>query len=213
MQRVCAKGPTTAGIDIYQGNLIHDLSELSKHVSYAYLKAFEYHVDPKFSIRWPAMKQTGVIRGAYDFFHPSKNPIVQADTFLKIVGPLESGDLPCALDWESTDGLPAKADCDAAYAWLDYVEKATKKTPVIYTGPSFMHVLFTVTKDLRFSRFPLWIANYGVVCPTVPEPWTNWTFWQGGQSPILGMAAPVDRDYFNGSLDDLKTFIHRSNLS
>lgn len=212
MIRVCAKGVTTPGIDIYQGNLISDVNELKTHVSYAFLKAYEYHVDPKFTSRWSAMKTAGIIRGAYDFFHPGKDPIAQADAFLKIVGPLDAGDLPCALDWESTDGTPAKSDCNAVYTWLEYVERKTGKTPIIYTGPSFMTVLYQATKDLRFSRFPLWIANYGVSCPSVPDPFKDWLFWQGAAKPIPGMQAPTDADLFNGSLDDLRAFIRRSAL-
>jgi len=62
--------------------------------------------DPQFATNWAAMKQAGVVRSAYHFFHSTDDPIVQADHLLSVMGPLEPGDLPPSLDLEVTEVLP-----------------------------------------------------------------------------------------------------------
>ncbi len=211
MKQVCAKAAVTRGVDMYHGDAIRDINEVKTFANYAYLKAFEYTADSLFLSRWKAMKTAGIIRGAYDFFHPSRDPVLQAERFLKLITDLEPGDLPPSLDWESTDGIPSAKDRESAYAWLLHVEAATKKTPIIYGAPYFLNDV--VQFDNRFARFPLWIAHYGVKCPLVPSPWKTWAFWQGSESSAVpGMSGACDTDVFNGDLGDLKNFISRSNI-
>lgn len=203
MVKVCAGGTTIKGIDIYRGDMITDINLVKGFgIKYAFLKAFEYKVDDRFKSRWENMKTAGIIRGAYDFFHPSRDPLAQADAFLNIVGPLQKGDLPMVLDWESTDGVPSTSDKNAALSWLGRVQQISKITPIIYTAPYFADAL---KLDSRFKNYPLWIAHYGVKCPLVPAPWTNWQFWQGSESAhVPGIRDLCDLDLFNGSLDQLK---------
>ena len=210
MITVCAKGPVTAGIDIYHGDQINDAGKLMPQVQFVYMKAFENVADPAFSSRWDLMRRINMIRGAYDFFHPAKDPLAQASSFCGVVGQLQDGDLPCALDWESTDSTPSETDRTKALTWLNHVEAVTKKTPVIYCSPYFAQAL-SLTEE--FARFPLWVAHYGVKCPLVPAPWNNWTFWQSGESAkVSGMLNACDIDQFNGSLADLKAFIAKSKV-
>lgn len=212
MIRVCSTGPLVKGIDIYHGDLISDVTLLKPAgIQYAFLKAYEASVDPRFATRWASMNAHGIIRGAYDFFHPGNDPVAQADAFLKTVGPLGAGDLPPVLDWETTDGAPVGNDREAGYAWLTHVMSATKRTPMIYCGPYFANDL---KLDSRFAQFGLWIAEYGPSCPLVPAPWKNWNFWQSTDSGrVPGISAPCDTDVFNGSLTDLQAFIAASHVS
>ncbi len=209
LQTVCPKGPVTRGIDIYHGNYVEDFKQVAAHgIEYVWLKAWEYHIDDTFKTRWATLKTDGIIRGAYDFFHPAKDPISQANSFLNVVGHLDAGDLPCALDWEVTDGVGIADDQKAALKWLEYVERATKKTPIIYMSSSFMPL------DQRFDRFGLWVANYGVTCPHVPNRRQSWDFWQSSESGrVPGMRGMSDTDVFNGDLAALKAFIAKSNIA
>lgn len=208
LQQVCPSGDTTPGIDIYHGNYIEDINQvIATGVKYAYLKAWEYTLDPSFKSRWEAMRNHGIIRGAYDFFHPAKDPIAQAMSFLATMDSYLPDDLPMALDWEVTDGMTITTDCDNALKWLAYIEQKTGKTPVIYMSSAFMPL------DERFARFGLWVANYNVKCPHVPTGRAGWNFWQGASANLMpGMRGPVDTDVFNGSLDDLKAFVANSKL-
>lgn len=202
MKTICAQGPVVKGIDIYHGDMISNIGLVKAGIEYAFLKAYEKTIDSKFKSRWVAMKTAGIIRGAYDFFHPNINPLTQANAFLNIVGSLEVGDLPCALDWESTDGVPSATDRANALIWLQHVEQSTGVIPIIYTGPYFADAL---KLDSRFGRYPLWVAHYGVSCPLVPSPWVNWTFWQTSESgSVPGISGHCDKDVFNGTLDQLK---------
>lgn len=209
MQTICAAGPLVKGIDIYHGDYIRDVQRvISSGVKYAFLKAWEYSEDASFASRWAAMKNDGIIRGAYDFFHPSRDPIAQAKVFLNTFGGvLEDGDLPCALDFEVTDGEGASTILNGAIQWLNYVESATKKTPILYMSPQFEAL------DNRFAKYGLWVANYGVNCPHVPSPFSTWNFWQtSGSGAVPGMLGQCDVDIFNGDLPALQAFISKSKI-
>lgn len=211
MQRVCPKGPVTKGIDIYHGDYISDITKvMGAGFMYAFLKAWENAEDSSFAFRWNALHGK-MIRGAYDFFHPEKNPLTQANQFLAAVGKLEDGDLPHTLDWESTGGTSSATDRANGLVWLTQVEKVSGKTPIIYGSPAFLQAL---SLDGRFTRYGLWLANYGVTCPSVPSPWSNtWQFWQSnGGTSVPGMRGPCDTDVYNGTLDDLKKFIAKSKV-
>lgn len=209
MKQVCPTGPTTPGIDIYHGDLIKDINQvIGSGIKYVFLKAWERAIDPSFKSRWVALKKAGVIRGAYDFFHPGIDPIQQANNFLSTFdGGLEDGDLPCALDFEVTDGASRNTILNNALKWLNYVEQRTGKTPILYMSSGFTAL------DSRFSKYPLWVANYGVKCPHVPDAHQDWTFWQGSESgKVPGMAGVTDLDVFNGTMSDLYAFIAKSKI-
>jgi lysozyme len=63
--------------------------------------------DPTFATNWAAMKAAGVIRGAYQYFEPGQDPIMQANIMIAKVGMLGDGDLPATIDVEVTGGQSA----------------------------------------------------------------------------------------------------------
>lgn len=168
--------------------------------SFCFLKATEgiTYFDKCFKIFWQRSKEAGLIRGAYHFFHPSSDPIKQAENFCMSVGPLASDDLPMVLDWETTDSVPSAQDRIRGLAFLNKVHSLSGKPPIIYGAPYFLHAL-GLSADFR--QYPLWIAHYGVKSPLVPEPWTQFSFWQFSDSGI-------DYNLFNGSLEQLMKIAH-----
>jgi lysozyme len=43
---------------------------------------------------------------------------------------------------------------------------------------------------------------------TVPSVWHNWTFWQYTDAgKVSGVSGKVDGNRFNGTVDDLKSFV------
>lgn len=206
MDTICAQGTVVTGFDIYHGDDISNIQEtIQAGFKFAYLKATEgtTTTDPRFYSRWTAMKEDGIIRGAYHFFHPAQDPVAQAKFFCSVVGVLESGDLPCAIDWEVSDGVVSSKDQSNGLAFLQEVENRTEKTPIIYGSPYFLQDL---TLNALFEKYPLWVAHYGVKCPLVPYPWKSWTFWQNSEKGSIPGIGSGDTDYFNGSLDDLVAF-------
>lgn len=198
MRTVCSTGETVKGFDVshYQPNV--DFSGLKAQGNeFCFIKACEgYSTDPKFHSHWANAKAAGLLRGAYCFFHPNTPPDAQANHLAGLVGKLGAGDLPCVMDWETTQGVPAASDRAAGLLFLRLVEAATGKAPIIYGSPYFLQALGL---DVQFASFPLWIAEYGITCPKVPAPYGTWTFWQN-------RGTGMDTNLFNGPLVNLKKF-------
>lgn len=198
MQTVCAAGETVPGYDVssYQDVSVH-AQQAAAGAKFCFIKAEEgFNEDPKFVAHWAAAKAAGMFTGAYNFFHPSVDPIAQAQKFKAIVGPIGPGDLGPVIDWESTDGVPPFQDMNDGFNFLTALQSEYGRGPIVYSAAYFIEAM---SLDDRFLAFPLWVANYGVRCPLVPAPWKYWSFWQyGTQNNIL------DMDVFNGSYDRLK---------
>jgi lysozyme len=149
------------------------------------------------------MSANGVVRGAYQYFRASVDPSAQASlvvSSLQQAGGLRAGDLPIVMDIETADGQ-AEATIEANMgAWLAAVEAQTGRTPIIYTSVGTYPVTTTA-----FSRYPLWVANYGASCPSMPAGWSQWRFWQySSTGTVTGIGSGnVDLDQFNGTLAEL----------
>lgn len=203
---VCADGPTTYGIDVsrFQGDINWQLVAGSG-VKYAYIQISRSltDIDLKFAYNWQHAKANGILRGAYQRFHPAQDVIGQAKLFLDKLGPFQIGDLPPMLDVEDADGLNATQIAAAVKQWMDYVEPRVGVKPLIYTGYYFWR---DSVGSADFSQHPLWIANYSATCPLVPDKWTRWAFHQYSSTAMIpGITAnTVDVNKFNGTLADLK---------
>lgn len=209
----CADSPTTVyGIDVsrFQGTI--DWQQVaSSGVVYAYIQISRSltDIDANFPYNWAHAKSVGILRGAYQRFHPGQDVAGQASLFLQKLGTPQAGDLPPLLDIEDTDGLPAATIAHHVQQWLDIVEPAVGLKPIIYTG-------FYYWRDsvggADFKSYPLWIANYGASCPLVPPTWTRWAFHQYSSSAVIpGITSnTVDVDKFNGTLAELKALAVKS---
>jgi lysozyme len=92
--------------------------------------------------------------------------------------------------------------------WLARIEAKTGRRPIVYTA-AFM----SATIGTGFSAYPLWVANYGATCPSMPSGWTKWQFWQTSESgTVSGIPVKTDLDVFNGTLADLQAFARSSAL-
>ena len=163
---------------------------------------FAYH-------NWNGMREAGVVRGAYHFFYAADNAIDQANHFIQTVQAqtLKPDDLPPVLDIKITDGVSGTALVAGVKTWLEAVEKAFGRKPIIYTDPSFANEYLT---DPAFGDYPLWIADYGVQTPSIPQGWQGkaWSFWQYSQSgTVNGIEGAADLDRFNGSYQEMLDFI------
>lgn len=163
-------------------------------------------VDSYFSDNWQAMKDAGVIRGAYHFFLVADDPTQQAEFFIRTVGSLGPDDLPPVIDVESASGTSSNLAADVQ-TWLSVVEQGLGRTPIIYTAPSYWNENITG----GFGGYPLWVAEYGVSSPKPVNGWANWTFWQySSTGNVAGVNGAVDQDYFNGNSEELTALINGS---
>jgi lysozyme len=197
VKKVASASQTIKGFDVshFQPHLDF-ASQKASGMQFCFLKATEgvSYVDASFKSHWAHAKAAGLLRGAYHFFHPRFEPKAQAVHFVNTVGQLEADDLPCVIDWETTDHMPTPVDVRNGLEFIHEVKRLTGKDPIVYGGPYFLHAL-CLPEELK--EYPLWVAHYGTSAPLVPEPWQVWSFWQYSD-------AGIDFNLFNGSLDQLK---------
>ncbi len=176
-------------------------------VSFGFTKATEGDnvTDPYFAKNWPAMKAAGILRGAYHFFRPAKDPLKQAAFFTQ-TAQREASDLPLALDLESSGSLAPDPLAQTILVCLNEIERLSGQRPIVYTGPNFWNTCMAVPNPPDWTaNYALWIANYtSALRPTIPRGWTDWTLWQYSESGKLnGVAGNVDLDRFSGTVADL----------
>jgi GH25 family lysozyme M1 (1,4-beta-N-acetylmuramidase) len=208
--KVCAKGATVKGIDVsyYQGNI--DWAKVkASGIAFAIARVGDgaTYVDSQFGNNWAGMKAHGIIRGTYHFFRAGDDPVAQANNFVKQIkahGGMQAGDLPPVLDIEVQDGVSDATLRSRALTWLQHVEAALGKRPMVYTASGFWNYLGAGSE---FSKYTLWVANWDTSCPSMPSSWSGWKFWQThDDGHVSGIGGAVDLDVFNGSLAELKTF-------
>jgi lysozyme len=206
--RVCADGPTVEGIDVskWQGAIDWD-AVASDGIAFAFIRTSHGlgYVDEYYDANWSEARRVGIVRGTYQYFAPGEDVIAQAELLLDRMGPLEPGDLPPVLDVEADDGLSPPEIVAAIHTWSDHVETRLGVKPIIYTAKYFWQDNVGAPDD--FLEHPLWVANYNVTCPLIADPWARWDFWQyTSTGSVAGVAGNVDRDVWNGTLDDLAAF-------
>ena len=144
--------------------------------------------DSAFDHHWPAIRDAGLIRGAYHFYVTEDDPREQAEFFIANVD-LEPGDLAPVVDVElighgTQPGLP-----DRLRTFLDLFEAHYGVKPIIYTSPKFWDAHLTDA----FSDYPLWVAEYGVEEPKLPKSWDAWHLWQWqGDAEVEGVEKGAD---------------------
>ncbi len=166
------------GLDVSHHNGQLDWQDLARQ-GYAFMfsKATEgvNYIDKSFYINFNKAQEAGVKTGAYHFFHPNQDPILQVNSFMWTVGQRRPGDLPPVLDWEVTNNMDNEFQKANAHKWLEAVEKECGKKPLIYSSPAFLSALGDLSS---FKDYGLWIAHYGVKEPRLVAPWKTWVFWQ-----------------------------------
>jgi GH25 family lysozyme M1 (1,4-beta-N-acetylmuramidase) len=208
---VCLGGNTLAGIDVSADQPNTNWGDVAHSKSFAYIQVVDgiTSTNPDFASDWKAAKAAGVVRGPYQFFRPCDDATTEANNFVALInaaGGLGPNDLPPMLDWEvyvddagnRVSGATAAAE---AQTWLSIVEAAFGKKPLIYTYVDFFPGYYSLPSS--FTQYPLWIANPGATCPTVPAPWTTFAMFQYGEGSVSGVTTTVDLDTFNGDMAQL----------
>ena len=164
-------------------------------------------VDTRWTETYHNGKANGIIMGGYHWLQPFVDPTVQAKFYLEQYYKTPT-DLPPVVDFEDARYSSTTDYLWRLQVWLDYVEKETKRVPIIYTGTEY-GFMRPFTKTGWLVKYPLWLAHYTYfqMPPKVPSPWTNYTLWQyceNGDGRKYGTdSVALDMNYFNGSYDDL----------
>jgi GH25 family lysozyme M1 (1,4-beta-N-acetylmuramidase) len=210
---------TVPGIDVSYWNSGIDWPKVrATGQRFVFAKATEgtAYLDPSFPANWSGAKAAGLLRGAYHFFRANLDGVKQAKKFVDYVNSTgDNGELPPVLDLETHDGQPNARIISRAKDWLDEVETAFGKKPIIYSGQYFLQSYFSETgggPPKWANDYPLWLAQYPNVYvegqqPYLPRGWFKWTFWQYSEKGrINGINANVDLNVFNGTLEELYKF-------
>lgn len=158
--------------------------------------------DKNFSYFWKKAKKHKLIRGAYHYYRPDEDPVLQANSYVKTVS-LEKGDFLPILDVEKLPKHKTKKQyLEDIQVWLDVVEKEYGVKPIIYTYISFYEDYL----HRKFKEYPLWIANYNnVPVPTYLHTWKMWQFTENGITP--GSKVKIDLNIYNGNQEKIKEIL------
>ena len=192
------------GVDLSHFNINPDFHTMrGAGIEFVYLKATQgdSFVDGTYTDRRSRAASVGLRVGSYHFFDPLKSGKAQADHFLSVVPALLTGELPPALDLESTPGWESLSQTQRVTevsAWLHAVESSLGVRPMIYTSMGWWLGEFG---DADFSGHPLWLAHYASE-PGDTGKWSTWAVWQYGQYGTVAGAGSgsVDTDQWQGAL-------------
>lgn len=202
-------GDTTniVGIDVshHQGDI--NWSEVKKHgLSFVFVKATEGidYLDTMFAKYWAQLEKENIIRGAYHFYSSDDDPVEQAKWFTGSVKNFENV-LPPVLDVERKGhkNITKENFEKGVLKCLEEIEKLSGKKPIIYSSPNFAN---TYLFDKRFDKYFLWVAEYGVDEPVIPDAWqtSGWHFWQNTRTDkIPGINTEVDHSRFSKKIEHL----------
>jgi lysozyme len=214
--------PRTKGIDVakYQGSIdwgrVH-----AEGIEFAFARVTDglEEIDPYFGRNWIRMREAGVVCGAYHFFRAKLDPVKQAELFVDLVnaaGGFERDDLPPVLDVEQIGcrGVSPHLIVKNMKAWIEVVERLTRKRVIIYTNADQWNALAKAGgRDAVFAKRMLWTSHYQTTDPLVPLPWMRWHFWQyTGKGGVRGITGKVCEDLFDGTLPDLLVVVEEGNL-
>jgi lysozyme len=167
--------------------------------AFAFVKATEGidALDPTFAGHWRALADHGLHRGAYHFYVTEDDPEQQARFFLSQVDH-QPGDLAPVVDVELIGHGTVGDVAPRLRRFLEIVEQEVGVPPIIYTSPNFWNAHL----GTGFERYPLWIAEYEVEEPTLPEGWGSWTIWQfEGDADVPGVEKGADRSRVHPAAD------------
>ncbi|HVO79612.1 MAG TPA: glycoside hydrolase family 25 protein [Terriglobales bacterium] len=162
--------------------------------------------DPLYAVHKTKAMAAGLLWGGYHF-GVGADGVVQAEHFLETVNP-DAGTL-LVLDFEGNPQGPSM-DLEEARAFVTHIQNVTGRWPGLYGGHYLKQLLGTNT-DPVLANCWLWLSQYGPTA-VIPRNWSQWTMWQytdGAMGPPPYEVAGIgrcDRDMFNGSEADLRSF-------
>ncbi|MBP1123999.1 MULTISPECIES: glycoside hydrolase family 25 protein [Pseudomonas] len=197
------------GIDVsrWQGNI--DWARVAgAGITHAIAKMTEGgdYTDPTFVENFQGMKANGLKAGVYHYFRAlSSTPCEQLANIKARLAEVDFklGQDILAIDVETHRNESATADqmADALFQLVTLVRVSLLEGayPHIYASPNIWNNR-VAWHTYDFSECPLWIANWNVTEPTVPQTWNkqgkSWRWWQhSSKGQVDGIQGAVDLNW------------------
>lgn len=165
------------GIDIsnWQGTV--DCSKVkASGYDVVYIKATEgmHTLDSYLESHYETAKLSGMKIGFYHFLQGNESGVEQANWMYSNI---KDKDFDCkiAIDVEVTNGATPTELSQIVVDFAEQITKLTGKEVVVYTYTNFANT----SLDSSLSKYPLWVADYGVSKPAPNNIWgENYIGWQ-----------------------------------
>lgn len=135
-------------------------------------------------------KANGLIAGAYHFarFKDKDTAIREAEFF--------KANCPSSVDFVVLD-FEQQCSGDMTDACLAFLDSVSSIAPaIIYCNPNYINLYL----NSNITKYPLWIAHYGVSSPSVPK-WGNYAIWQYSEcGSVPGVSGNADLNVSNDSI-------------
>lgn len=178
------------GIDVSAWQNTIDFNKVvNDGVKIVYIKSSEgtTYIDPYFERNYQKAKENGLYIGVYHYVR-AKNvnqAINEADFFASIIDGKEI-DCKLAMDFESFGNLSKEEINSIALAFLERLKQRTKREVIVYSNTYTAKNIFSG----EITKYPLWIAQYGV---SMPSSNGNWNTWVGFQYTNQGSIKGINR--------------------
>lgn len=189
--------PTIAGIDVSAWQRVIDWTEVYKSgVRIAMIRASEgdNFTDPYLERNYAGAKAAGVAVGFYHFCTATTEAeaVAQADYFVSVVAD-KTPDCLLALDYGGGSKLSDETLTSCAMAFLARVEEKSGWGVMLYTDAWAAKARF----GAELSKYPIWVANYGVTEPEANGKWSAWVGFQySDRGSVSGIDGRVDLDQY-----------------
>lgn len=154
--------------------------------------------DRQFQKNWREAGMSGYIRGAYHYYRPGDDPVLQFRNYVRTVA-LTTGDLRPVLDIERSGRLSDEKLRAGVLEWLSMAEEKFGVKPIVYTGLNF----YRRHLEGYLNDYPLWIAAYDGEHRLNGVRWTIHQFTD--RLSLAGVGEYVDANHFKGTQNEFNT--------
>lgn len=204
--------------DISHWTGVVDMNVMATKTDAVIIKCLDGTVQSRYFVEnYTGAKAKGIKISAYQWLYPGNKVSLrqQAQTLTNLLKqyPVDFGPF-IDFEWTTYGGQPANPGASDLYGMLEYFNELNGRYPGIYTAKGYWDQYGN--KESYWKDKILWVANYDVLSPAVPAPWTNWTLWQytpSGPAQEYGVDPDfqkgIDLNRFNGTREEYLAFINK----